>query len=166
METSKLVKLGDLNNPHLTGHFVALVIGLVHTLGVRDLPGDGHTLVVRHGHADRDIDVLGRLDRDLLADLLGQNLAAGLIAVGPRVVRARGSATKPPLERKNTLVESKFTHHERIHRPRWRDRSSYEQDGTWSRSQAEKVVSILCKDINKVIHHSCVGFPWYTSPRI
>ena len=140
MKTSKSDKLGDLNNPDLTGHFVALVIGLVDTLGVRDLPGDGHTLVVRHGHADRDIDVLGRLDRDLLADLLGQNLAAGLIAVGPRVVRARGSATKPSLEKINTLVESKVSYHERIHRPRWRDRSSYEQDGTWSNSQAENVV--------------------------
>ena len=83
METSKSDELVDLNDPDLTGHFVALVIGLVDTLGVRDLPGDGHTLVMRHGHADRDIDVLGRLDRDLLADLLGQDLAAGLVAVGP-----------------------------------------------------------------------------------
>ena len=84
--------------PNLTGHFVALVIGLVHALGVGDLPDDGLTLVVRHGHADRDIDVLGRLDRDLLADLLGQHLAAGLVAVRPRVVRTRGSTTKPTLK--------------------------------------------------------------------
>ena len=86
------------NNPNLTGHFVTLVVGLVHALGVGHLPDDGLTLVVRHGHADRDIDVLGRLDRDLLADLLGQHLAAGLVAVGPRVVRTRGSATKPTLK--------------------------------------------------------------------
>ena len=83
--------------PNLTGHFVALVIGLVHALGVGDLPDDGLTLVVRHGHADRDIDVLGRLDRDLLADLLGQHLAARLVAVRPRV-RTRGSTTKPTLK--------------------------------------------------------------------
>ena len=82
---------------------MALVIGLVHALGIGDLPDDGLTLVVGHRHADRDLDVFGRLDGDLLADLLGQNLAAGLVVVGPRVVWAGGSSPESTLERENVL---------------------------------------------------------------
>ena len=74
---------------------MALVVGLVHALGVWDLPDDGLTLVVGHRHADRDLDVFGRLDGNLLTDLLSQHLAAGLVAVGSRVVRAWGSSPKP-----------------------------------------------------------------------
>ena len=84
---------------------MALVVGLVHALGVGDLPDDGLTLVVGHRYADRDLDVFGRLDGDLLADLLSQNLAAGLVVVGPRVVWAGGSSPKPTLERENVLRE-------------------------------------------------------------
>ena len=62
---------------------VTLVVCLVCALGVRDLPEDGSALVVRHGHADRDLYVLGRLDWDLLADLLGQDLAARVVRAGP-----------------------------------------------------------------------------------
>ena len=77
---------------------MALVIGLVHALGIGDLPDDGLTLVVGHRHADRDLDVFRRLDGDLLADLLSQNLAAGLVVVGPRVMWAGGSSPEPTLE--------------------------------------------------------------------
>ena len=71
---------------------VTLVVCLVCALGVRDLPEDGSALVVRHGHADRDLYVLGRLDWDLLADLLGQDLAARVVRAGaPRGSRAPDS---------------------------------------------------------------------------
>ena len=60
---------------------MTLLISFLHTLSAGHLPGDGLTGVVRHGDADRDLYVLGRLDWDLLADLLGQHLAAGLVTM-------------------------------------------------------------------------------------
>ena len=60
---------------------MALAVVFVHTFSVGNFTSNGMTLVVRYGDTDGDLDVLRCLDRDLLADLLGQHLAAGLVTM-------------------------------------------------------------------------------------
>ena len=151
------------------------MVGLVHALGVGDLPDDGLTLVVGHRHADRDLDVFRRLDGDLLADLLGQNLAAGLVVVGPRVMRAGGSSPKPTLESEkcfkgkvdlNVLTMHVSVSHSGVTDPLV-DRMTLGlivklKKGT---SSTGPVHSVKTSYKQYYIHRSCVGSPWYTFPR-
>ena len=69
---------------------MAFGVMFVYTFCVRNFTCNGMTLIVRYRDTDRNIDILGCLDGDLLTYLLGQNLTAGLV---PMVRSAMWSRT-------------------------------------------------------------------------
>jgi len=104
----------DIKN-NLIGNFVAFGVMFVYTFCVRNFTCNGMTLIVRYRDTDRNIDILGSLDGDLLTYLLSQNLAAGLVpmmrsAVWSRTMRRRTPDTTMDIAIGNCGVTNPLVH--------------------------------------------------------